>query len=57
MANEEFDGPYARDEHREGLGDNYARDGGWSGAGSADDYTRDPHDDVEEPAGIGKASE
>ncbi len=37
----EFSGYYARDTHREGLGDDYARDGGWSGAGRADDYARD----------------
>lgn len=57
-----FDGDYARDTHRGGLSDNYARDGGWSGAGRADDYVREEHsdpDDVpreDEPA-IGKASE
>lgn len=43
MANHDFGGPYARDDHYEGLGDDYARDGGWSGAGRADDYTRDVH--------------
>lgn len=37
----EFSGYYARDTHREGLGDDYARDGGWSGAGRADEYARD----------------
>ncbi|HUR81900.1 MAG TPA: BON domain-containing protein [Thermoanaerobaculia bacterium] len=36
-----FDGPYARDTHRGGLGDDYARDTGWSGAGRHDNYTRD----------------
>ena len=41
MANHEFNGPYARDDHREGLSDDYARDGGWSGAGRADDYVRE----------------
>ena len=54
-----FDGDYARDTHRGGLGDNYARDGGWSGAGRADDHVREehqaPHDHTDEP--IGKASE
>ena len=35
-----FDGPYARDPHR-GFGDDYARDGGWSGGGRANDYARD----------------
>jgi osmotically-inducible protein OsmY len=38
---ERFSGPYARDTHREGLGDDYARDGGWSGGGRHDDYVRD----------------
>jgi hypothetical protein len=55
----EFGGDYARDTHRGGLSDEYARDGGWSGAGRADDYTREPDrpsdDDPEES--IGKASE
>lgn len=37
----EFSGDWARDD-REGLGDNYARDGGWSGAGRRDDYAREP---------------
>lgn len=36
----EFAGDYARDTHR-GLGDDYARDTGWSGGGRADEYTRD----------------
>jgi hypothetical protein len=40
-----FDGDYARDTHRGGLSDNYARDGGWSGAGRADDYIREEHPD------------
>ena len=35
-----LDGEYARDTHRGGLGDNYARDGGWSGGGKADDVVR-----------------
>ena len=38
-----FSGDYARDTHIGGLGDDYARDGGWSGAGRADNYTRDAH--------------
>jgi hypothetical protein len=58
-----FDGDYARDTHRGGLGDDYARDGGWSGAGRANDVVRDvheererlPHNHSDEP--IGKASE
>jgi hypothetical protein len=60
----EFGGDYARDTH-ETLGDDYARDGGWSGAGRHDDFIREEsrkpdavddhphHDDVT----IGKASE
>lgn len=36
-----FAGPYARDTHRGGFGDDYARDGGWSGAGRHDNYTRE----------------
>jgi hypothetical protein len=54
----EFGGDYARDTHRDGLSDDYARDGGWSGAGRAEDHVRDPErpaNDPEEP--IGKASE
>ena len=47
MANHEFNGPYARDDHREELGDDYARDGGWSGAGRADEYVRDVHPPTE----------
>ena len=39
---ERFSGPYARDAHRGGLGDEYARDAGWSGAGRHDDWTREP---------------
>lgn len=39
---ERFSGPYARDTHREGLGDDYARDAGWSGGGRHDDYVREP---------------
>ena len=59
-----FDGDYARDTHRGGLGDNYAREGGWSGAGRADDVVSgpehetppdQPHDHQDEP--IGKARE
>jgi hypothetical protein len=37
----DFDGEHARDTHRGGLGDNYARDGGWSGAGRAEDVVRE----------------
>ncbi len=36
-----FDGEHARDTHQGGLGDNYARDGGWSGGGRADDVVRE----------------
>lgn len=36
----EFGGYYARDTHR-GYGDDYARDGGWSGGGRYDEYTRE----------------
>jgi osmotically-inducible protein OsmY len=43
MANHGFGGPYARDDHFGGLTDDYARDGGWSGAGRADDVARDMH--------------
>ena len=43
MSNGDFSGYYARDRHRGGLSDNYARDGGWSGAGRADDYVRESH--------------
>lgn len=63
MAKGDFSGDHARDEHRGGLSDNYARDGGWSGAGRADDY-EPPSDDAEVDAtdvdrepNIGKASE
>lgn len=58
-----FDGDYARDTHRGGLGDNYARDTGWSGAGRADDYIREEHDETRNDhhdhsdVTIGKASE
>jgi osmotically-inducible protein OsmY len=38
-----FSGDYARDTHRGGFGDNYARDTGWSGGGRHDNYTRDPY--------------
>jgi osmotically-inducible protein OsmY len=34
-------GPYARDTHRGGFGDDYARDTGWSGGARHDDYVRD----------------
>lgn len=37
----EFGGYYARDTHS-GYGDDYARDGGWSGGGRSDQYTREP---------------
>ena len=37
----ELGGDYARDTHREGFGDDYARDRGFSGAGKHDQYTRD----------------
>jgi hypothetical protein len=37
----DFGGDYARDTHRGGFGDDYARDGGWSGGGRADEYARD----------------
>jgi len=43
MRHGDFSGDYARDQHRGGLSDNYARDGGWSGAGRADDYVRESH--------------
>jgi hypothetical protein len=36
-----FGGDWARDTHRLGLGDQYARDTGWSGGGRSDDYARD----------------
>lgn len=36
-----FGGNWARDSHFEGMGDDYARDGGWSGGGRHDDYARD----------------
>jgi len=49
-----FDGDYARDTHRGGLGDNYARDGGWSGGGRADDVVREEKEGVPED---GKARE
>lgn len=45
MAKGDFAGDHARDEHRGGLSDNYARDGGWSGAGRADDYEPPAVDD------------
>lgn len=37
----ELGGYYARDMHREGFGDDYARDRGWSGGGAHDQYARD----------------
>lgn len=37
-----FGGNWARDAHREGMGDDYARDAGWSGGGRHDTYARDP---------------
>lgn len=55
-----FDGEHARDTHRGGLGDNYARDGGWSGGGKADDVVREEHDPstvTELESTIGKARE
>ena len=46
-----FDGEHARDTHRGGLGDNYARDGGWSGGGRAEDVVREEEvEPSEEPA-------
>jgi osmotically-inducible protein OsmY len=42
MANDaDLSGPYARDTHRGGFGDDYARDTGWSGGARHDDYVRD----------------
>lgn len=38
----ELGGDYARDQHREGFGDDYARDGGFSGGGGHEDFTREP---------------
>jgi hypothetical protein len=49
---EDFSGDYARDRHRGGLSDNYARDGGWSGAGRADDIVRESHDEEVEATDI-----
>jgi hypothetical protein len=43
-----LDGEHARDTHHGGLGDNYARDGGWSGAGRAEDVVREEDDDEKE---------
>lgn len=37
----ELGGDYARDTHREGFGDDYARDGGFSGGGGHEDFVRD----------------
>lgn len=45
MPKEDFSGDHARDTHRGGLSDNYARDGGWSGAGRAEDHVRESHED------------
>jgi osmotically-inducible protein OsmY len=39
--NAEFGGYYARDTHRGGMGDDYARDRGFSGGGAHDDHVRD----------------
>ena len=39
---ERFEGYYARDEHRGGMSGDYARDGGWSGAGRAEEHVREP---------------
>ena len=39
----DFGGYYARDDHRGGFSDAYARDGGFSGGGRADQYTRETH--------------
>lgn len=39
----ELGGYYARDTHWERFGDDYARDGGWSGGGAHDQYARDAH--------------
>ena len=36
-----FGGYWARDAHYEGMGDDYARDAGWSGGGRHDEYARD----------------
>lgn len=55
-----FEGDHARDTHREGLGDDYARDGGWSGAGRAEDRVREEEideDETRDDVKIGKASE
>src|ERR1043166_5825433 len=43
---ERFPGPYARDAHRDGIGDDYVRETGWSGAGRRDDYAREPEPDL-----------
>lgn len=37
---DDFSGDWARDPHR-GFGGDYARDGGWSGGGRADDFVRE----------------
>ena len=56
---ERFPGPHARDTHREGLGDDYARDGEWSGGGRHDDYVREPETlpDDQDEVEIDKAKE
>ena len=39
----DLSGDHARDTHRGDIADdNYAREGGWSGGGRADDYVRVP---------------
>jgi hypothetical protein len=67
----DFGGDWARDTHKDGMTDDYARDAGWSGAGRHDQYARDPKNgpaDAIEPSDdegagaiheepIGKASE
>ena len=45
----ELGGDSARDTHREGLGDDYARDGGWSGGGGHEDFTREPEKVEDDP--------
>ncbi|HEV2722433.1 MAG TPA: BON domain-containing protein [Thermoanaerobaculia bacterium] len=41
MAHDDLGGYYARDAHRGGFGDDYARDDEWSGGGRHDDYVRE----------------
>jgi hypothetical protein len=43
----DFGGYYARDTHRGGYGDDYARDRGWSGGGRGDDYIRERNEHFE----------